>query len=280
MTIEKLAQPKSTRLSGSDSTSCSVCVRGIEQHEARQVRTALVRLHVDLAVVLAEAIRTAGLEDIAGIDLGESRRIDAQDLGVTLVGGANGEAKRAGVVEDPRGDALGVLAHESALTGRDADAIEIVPRLVAIVEADVHDVGVFLRHGVEDRANALGGGEVPRSGNVLASGGRRCRIDRVDVEVLVAELVLDEEDVLPIPAPEIPGDRTLRVVGDELGGGVRIAGALDPDVARVLVGLEEGGCRRPSGEICAPEISGLPKKSSRSMIGEDLPFAPRRRPAR
>src|SRR6185369_5334721 len=28
----------------------------------------------------------------------------------------------------------------------------------------------------------------------------------------------------------------------------------------------------PSGEICAPEISGLPKKSSRSMSGGSLPF--------
>lgn len=30
--------------------------------------------------------------------------------------------------------------------------------------------------------------------------------------------------------------------------------------------------KRPSGEICAPEISGLPKKSSRSMSGGSLPF--------
>jgi len=30
--------------------------------------------------------------------------------------------------------------------------------------------------------------------------------------------------------------------------------------------------KRPSGEIWAPEISGLPKNSSRSMSGGSLPF--------
>jgi hypothetical protein len=114
-----------------------------------------------------------------------------------------------------------------------------VPRLVTIVEPDVHDVGIVFRNGVDVRAHALGGGEIPRGRNFLTSGGRSGRIHRVDVEVLVAELILHEEDVLAVAGPEILGHRPLGVVRQELGGGVRIAGALDPDISGVLVRLEE-----------------------------------------
>src|SRR6266550_7829096 len=113
--------------------------------------------------------------------------------------------------------------------------IEIVPRLVAVVEPDVHDVGIDPRNFVDERAHALGGGEIARGRNLLSSGGRGRRIDRVDVEILVAEGILDVEDVLPIPAPEVTGDGPLSVVGYELGIRVGVVDALHPDIARVLV---------------------------------------------
>ena len=117
--------------------------RRVEEDEAGEVQVALVRLHVDALAVLVEAIGAAGLEDGAGVDLREALRDDAQDLGVAVVGDAQGEAELAGEVEEPARDLLGVLPDELALPGRDLDLVEVVPRGVAVVEADVDRVGRF-----------------------------------------------------------------------------------------------------------------------------------------
>src|SRR5206468_10566362 len=104
----------------------------------------------------------------------------------------------------------------------------------------VHVVGMAFRSVEVDRWNALGSGESARGRNVLDRGGRCGGIDCVDVEILVAALVLHIQDVLAVPTPEILRDRSLDVVGYELCGCVRIAEPLYPNVASVLVWLEEG----------------------------------------
>ena len=170
----------------------------------------------------------------------ESAGVDPQDFGIAFVGGANGKAELAGIVEHPSGDALGVLPHELALAGRDCYAIEIVPGLVAIVDPNVHDVRIVLRNIVDGGADSLGLSQIARGRNLLSRRRGGSRIDGVDVEVLVPALVLDEQDVLPVPAPEILGDRPLDVVRYKLRRRVWIAGALHPNVAGILVGFEEG----------------------------------------
>ena len=51
---------------------------GVEEHEAREVDVALVRLHVDAPGVLVEAVGAAGLEHAAGVDGLEAVREDLQ----------------------------------------------------------------------------------------------------------------------------------------------------------------------------------------------------------
>ncbi len=202
----------------------------VEEEETGEVRRALVRLHVDPLAVLVEPGRAAALEDGAGVDLREGLRIDPQDLGVAVVGDADGEPELPGEVEDPARDPLGVLPQEGPLAGRDLHLVEVVPGGVAVVEADEDDVGVGLRDVVDLGAHRLCVGQVAGGGSVLAGLGGGGRVDGPDVEVLVAVLVLDEEDVLAVAAPEEAGHRALRLGGDEAGLVVRVARLLDPDV--------------------------------------------------
>jgi hypothetical protein len=78
------------------------------------------------------------------------------------------EPQLAVEVEDPARDALGVLAHQLALAGRDRDLVDVVPRRVAVVEADVDRVGLVLGHRVDEGARALGVGQVARGRRVAA----------------------------------------------------------------------------------------------------------------
>ena len=164
------------------------------------------------------------------------------------------EAELAREVEDPAGDLLGVLPEEGPLAGRDLHPVEVVPGGVAVVEADEDDVGVGLRDVVDLGARPLGGGQVAGGGSVLAGLGRRSRVDGPDVEVLVAVLVLDEEDVLAVAAPEEAGHRALRLGRDEAGLVVGVARLLDPDVAGLLPGLQEGGPLPVGGELGAGDL--------------------------
>jgi hypothetical protein len=69
--------------------------------------------------VLVDPRDAAGLEDGAGVHLGEAGGIDAQDLGVAVVRDPLRQAEVAGEVEVPAGDALRVLADERALARGD-----------------------------------------------------------------------------------------------------------------------------------------------------------------
>jgi hypothetical protein len=60
-----------------------------------------------------------------------------------------------------------------------------------------------------------------------------------DVEVLVAVVVLDEEDLPAVARPEEAGDGPLGLGRDEVGLVVALPRLLDPHVAGVLPGLQE-----------------------------------------
>ena len=57
-----------------------------------------------------EADGRAAFEHVAGIDLGHTVWVEAQDLRVAVLGRADGEAELVLVVENPAGNAIGVLA--------------------------------------------------------------------------------------------------------------------------------------------------------------------------
>jgi hypothetical protein len=82
-------------------------------------------------------------------------------------------------------------------------------------------------------------GQVAGRGHPLPRGGGGRRVHGVDVVVLVAGLILREEDELAVPAPEIAGDRALGVGGEGPGLLERLPRTLDPDVARAVERLDE-----------------------------------------
>ena len=61
----------------------------------------------------------------------------------------DGQAQVALQIEIPADDALGVLAHQRLLAGGNLQLVEIVPGLVAVVQADVDDVRIVLGHVVQ-----------------------------------------------------------------------------------------------------------------------------------
>jgi hypothetical protein len=77
-----------------------------------------------------------------------------------------------------------------------------VPGLVPVVNADVDEVGFGVRHVVNDCPNTLRIGKVRGIRDLRSGSGCRRRIDREDVEILVAVVIFCEENVLAIPAPE------------------------------------------------------------------------------
>ena len=115
-----------------------------------------------------------------------------------------------------------------------------MPRGVAIVQAHVDRVRGGLGHGVDAGPHVLDLGEVARRRDVLAGGWRLGGVEGVDVEVLVAVPILDNEEVTAVPAPEGDPDGPQGVGGDRLGRAEGLLGALDPQVGGPLVGLDEG----------------------------------------
>ena len=212
--------------------------RRIEQHQRGQIHT-LVGVQVHEAVVRIEADRPALLGDVAAVDTRERVLIDAQDLGVASVRGAQREAQPPLVVERPPGDALGVLADERALAGRNAHPVEVVPGLVAVVEPHEHDVRLVPRQLIDLGARSFRVGDVAGRWHLPAARWRVGRVDRVDVEVLIPVVVLHVQQVPAIAAPEVAGNRPVSLGAHRLRGGERLGGLLDPDVAHSLVGLDE-----------------------------------------
>ncbi len=225
--------------------------RGVEEQETREVGVALVRLEVDARVVPPEAVEAAGLEDGAGVHGLEAVGVHAEDLRVALVGRPLRHPENAGVVERPARDPLRVLPHERPLARRDLDLVDVVPGGVPVVQPDVDRVGVALGQRVDLGACALRVRQVARGGRLLSGFRRGGRVDGPDVVVLVAVVVLDEEDPLAVARPEEAGDGPLRLRGDEVRFVIALGRPLDPDVPRVLPGLQEGNVhpvrRQPRG---------------------------------
>ena len=126
-----------------------------------------------------------------------------------------------------------------------------MPGWVAIVYTDVDRVGLTARHGIDSGPHAFCVGEISRGGHVLSCGGRVGRIDGVDVVILVAGFILNEEDVLAIARPEVTRDRPLGVGGYRLCISEGLGRLLHPDVARAFEGFDKGDKRAVRGDLGA-----------------------------
>ena len=204
---------------------------GIEQRQRYQVCIALVGEHVDALVVGVKPHRAAGFKHVARIHLGEFVGVDAQDLGVAVVGRARCQAQDTLVVEIPARQAIGILAQQRTFASGDLHLVEVVPGLVAIVQAHEKRVGIGPRHRVDHGTSALGIREIARRGNFRSGRHTVGGIHRVHVEILVPGLVLHEQNVFAVLAPEVLADGTLGVIRDGFGFVEGLFGLLHPDIA-------------------------------------------------
>jgi len=123
-----------------------------------------------------------------------------------------------------------------------------MPSLIPVIDTHEKRVRIILRRSVQNRRHALRIRQVPRLGLRLR------RVQRIHIEVLIPIVILDIQDKLGISRPEIGRNRPLGRSRQRPGGAKGLGSPFD------VMYL-------PSGEICAPEISGSPKNSSRSNKG-------------
>ena len=135
------------------------------------------------------------------LEIGAGHAID--DVAALLVACLDGQLWPQLPVQHDLGQLLAVLVQELALAGADVDAVDVVPRLVAIVEGDGHDVRLI-------EAQLLDAGIDARQRSEVA---RRSALDwhRVDVPVLGAALILEVEHVRAAVGPGMEADAALPV---------------------------------------------------------------------
>ncbi len=211
----------------------------IQQFQFGQIQRPLVGHQVNQLVVRVKTLLATGFQHVAAVDHLESVRIDAQELLVARLGQTHGQPQRGIVIEHPAGDALRILAQQRLLTGREAQFIQVMPARIAVVQADVDDVRLGLGHGIDQGANAPQVGQRARRRHTCCRIRCKRRVDRVDVEILIAAGILGIEDELRILAPEMSSDRPFDLGADGTRGAVRFAGLFHPDVARAVVGLQK-----------------------------------------
>src|SRR5262245_62175608 len=212
----------------------------IEQDKARQINLfAFVSYHIDALAVFVKTSGVAGLEDGARINLLEAVAVNPQRFCVAIVRRANGQPQLALQIEDPTDEPLGVLANQRPLAGGDFDLVEIVPGLIAVVDPDIHQIGIAPGHGVNLRRHLFQIGQIAGFRRGFSRRRRLGGVDGIDVVILVAVFVLNEQNVFSVTTPEIAWDRAFGFAGDQFGRAERLFNALDPDVARVFIGFEE-----------------------------------------
>ena len=198
-------------------------------------------MDVNELVVFVELYRRAAFEYTARVDLCRlAAFVHTEKFGVAVLCGTDCQPGFTRVVEYKGLVAVLVLCYQCTLACRDLYLIDIVPGLVAVVDADVDRVGVRLWHILDHRPNAFGFGQVPRGRDRRACCGLVGGIYGVDVKVLIAAFVLYEQYVFSITRPEILPHRACLVVGHRTGRLKRLAHALDPDVHRAVQGFDEG----------------------------------------
>jgi hypothetical protein len=211
----------------------------IKDVQFRQIQRPLVGHQVDQLVLCVETFLATAFQHIATVDHLEPVRIDAQDLLLSRLGEAHGQPQRGVVIEHPIADALRILAQQRLLASRQTQFIKVMPARIAVVRADIDDIRLGLGHGIDHGANALQVGQRARWRHPCDRIGGKRRVDRVDVEILIAAGVLPIEDELGFMAPEMSSDRTFDLGADGTRGDERFAGLLHPDVAGAVVGLQK-----------------------------------------
>ena len=154
--LRKHRRSKIHSLEGIRFHGLDLCGLRIKQHQPGQVHiVALVRFHVHAFAVFVETHRPATLENPAHIDLLESIRVRTQDFLVAVIRHALGQPQLTIQIKEPPGDPLRVFPHQRLLARGNLQLVEVVPSLIAVIQSDVHHVGVALGHGIRNHPHAF-----------------------------------------------------------------------------------------------------------------------------
>src|SRR6188474_1844473 len=115
-----------------------------------------------------------------------------------------------------------------------------MPGLIAFIYAHINVVRLDLWHVIDKRPRALCITQIDRLRYLLTFRRRRARINSKNVEILVAIVVLGEENVSAIPAPEISRDRAFLFCGERPSLVKGLVDSLDPDVADIAERFDKG----------------------------------------
>ncbi|MCY1007340.1 hypothetical protein OV079_17635 [Nannocystis pusilla] len=151
--------------------------------------------------------------------------VGQKDVDAAVLARARGQAHLQLGVGDVAGELLIVALDEGPLAGREIDAVEVVPLLIAVVHADEHDVGVEVADAVDAGARLRIGREVAALAGL--------EVERVEMEVLVAAGVAHVEQGVGAVGPEVLGDAP-RLVGGDRATLARVVGRRDVDVEHAV----------------------------------------------
>ena len=118
--------------------------------------------------------------------------------------------------------------------------VKIMPSLVAIIQPDVDDIRIALRHFEYLHPHTFQSGQIARGRRVRACGGFRGRIDGIHIEVLISVVILGIKDVLAVPRPEISGDRSFGLRGKKPRRAEWLIHGLHINIPSVFPGLQKG----------------------------------------
>src|SRR5262249_43277750 len=137
------------------------------------------------------------------------------------------------------GETLGILANEFLGTAGNVQAVEVVPRLVPVIETHVDEVRIALGKFGYLYPHALEPRQIAGRRRVSARCWFRRWVNGIDVEVLVAIVVLGVKNVLAVARPEITRHRPFRFRREKSSGFERLPDRLDVDIPRVLPRLQK-----------------------------------------
>src|SRR5258707_13103576 len=132
--------------------------------------------------------------------------------------------------------------------------IEIVPARIAVVQTDVKNVRLRFGHGKYQGPHTLQVCQSARWRHACLWICRECRINGIDIEVLITAHILHVQNVLGIPAPEIARNRPRSLRTYRARRAEWIGRFLQPDISRALIGLKKGKVLPVWRDLCASNL--------------------------
>jgi hypothetical protein len=91
-------------------------------------------------------------------------------------------------------NSLGVFAHQRFLSSGNLQPIKVMPSLIPVIQPDVDDIRIALRHLVYHHPHSLQTRQIAIGRCVHSRGGFHRRIYCIDIEVLISVVILGSKE--------------------------------------------------------------------------------------